>query len=116
MILYGALVMLVTQLNLVLAGCKILPDESGHVDIPGSWESIDEKAFAQCCNENDFIMSPLSHQTSLCMGRKFLSLTIPDSVNIIGDEAFLGCDTLISVSFGNILPLSERMLSVGAVI
>ena len=52
----------------VYAGCAIVPDSNGHVDIPSTWTSIGYKAFQSC--------------------RSLTTITIPDSVKTIGSYAF----------------------------
>ena len=65
----------------VYAGCAITPDSNGHVYIPSSWATIENRAFYYC--------------TSL------KSVTIPDSVSTIGDSAFHTCTSLKSVTIGD---------------
>jgi len=62
------------------AGCAITPDSSGHVNIPDSWSSIEDRAFEKCVS--------------------LISVTVSDTVTSIGNDAFYKSG-LTSITFGS---------------
>ena len=65
---------LYTQVCVIFAGCSIMPNVEGHVDIPISWNSIKERAFFECSI--------------------LVSVNIPDNVKFIAEKAFASCHGL----------------------
>ena len=96
--------------NSAFSGCGRLTN----VTIPASVESIGISAFAECASLISFTTSPSNlnyssnegillnkNQTILiqCPGGKEGSYSIPTNITSIGDSAFSGCTSLISVTF-----------------
>jgi hypothetical protein len=84
--------------------CDITPDANGHVTIPSSWSSIDNRAFHDCTSLTsvtipDSVTSIGFDAFRNC--KQLATVTIPDSVTSIGHQAFYYCTSLASVTIGD---------------
>ena len=66
-----------------LGACAFAPDASGHVTIPGGTTSLANRAFQDCNVANTFPY--------------LTTISLPASLQTIGDQAFENCDGLLSI-------------------
>ena len=90
-VIYGILLVLARQITLAFARCAIQPDVNGHVDIPSSWTSINEKAFYQCSNLKTVSIPHGVKRIEMAAFYKCATLktvTLPDTITHIGNHSF----------------------------
>ena len=108
-LLSSILLILLSQAPAALAACAIEPDANGHVTIPDDWTSIASYAFSSCTSQPLTSITIPDTVTSIdnnaFANSGLQTLTIPDSVTSLGSNLCLGCTSLTSVIIGNNVPI-----------